>query len=78
MCSGRTGSVAVQFRRCQPARFRASSLSPSGHSASLRRLFAPKSEVVCCGEGVLSVMAIFHQLGSGVPVNPFAKSELLY
>ncbi len=22
--------------------------------------------------------AIFHQLGSGVPVNPFAKSELLY
>ena len=26
----------------------------------------------------MSEMAIFHQLGSGVPVNPFAKSELLY
>jgi hypothetical protein len=26
----------------------------------------------------MSVIAIFHQLGAGVPVNPFAKSELLY
>jgi hypothetical protein len=23
-------------------------------------------------------MGVFHQLGSGLPVNPFAKSELLY
>ncbi len=28
--------------------------------------------------GSTSDIAVFHQLGSGVPVNPFAKSELLY
>jgi hypothetical protein len=28
--------------------------------------------------GSTSDIEIFHQLGSGVPVNPFAKSELLY
>jgi len=28
--------------------------------------------------GSMSVTAMFQQLGSGVPVNPFAKSELLY
>jgi len=26
----------------------------------------------------MSAIGIFHQLGSGVPINPFAKSELLY
>jgi hypothetical protein len=26
---------------------------------------------------MMSVIEIFHQTGSGVPVNPFAKSELL-
>jgi hypothetical protein len=36
-------------------------LTKSGHSASVRRLFAPKSEVVCCGEGVLSVIEILQQ-----------------
>jgi hypothetical protein len=25
-----------------------------------------------------SDIGVFHQLGSGVPLNPFAKSELLY
>jgi hypothetical protein len=33
----------------------------NGHSASVRRLSAPKAAVVCCGEGVLSVIAIFQQ-----------------
>ena len=28
--------------------------------------------------GSTSDIGVFHQLGSGVPVNPFAKSELLY
>jgi hypothetical protein len=36
----------------------------------------------CLGRAIagqfLGSHAIFHQLGSGVPVNPFAKSELLY
>jgi hypothetical protein len=42
----------------------------------LRRLFAPQSEVVCCGEGVLSVMAIYRQLNpSGQIANEFHKPK---
>ena len=41
----------------------------------LVRLFHP---LLHAGLARRTVMAIFHQLGAGVPVNPFAKSELLY
>jgi hypothetical protein len=49
-----------------------------GHSASVRRLFAPKSTVVCCGDRVLSVMGIFHQLTFCASVDPLAFIDLDY
>ena len=36
------------------------------------------AEVIGLIDLMMSVLAIFHQRGSGVLVTPFAKSELLY
>jgi len=43
----------------------------SGVITTMRYLFAPRA-------GSTTDTGGFQQLGSGVPVNPFAKSELLY
>jgi hypothetical protein len=45
---------------------------------------AAETFLKCCKQAIalidpsMSVMGIFRQLGSGVPVDPLAKSELLY
>jgi len=80
-----SGGMALFAHNCatsvQPGTYNQANGIPATTERILR---ARLQKATAVGRGVdtydqsMSARGIFHQLGSGVPVNPFAKSELLY